>query len=174
MKILFLFISMSLTIFPGQGRSAKEQNSPGSGDTKNTYVGLKHGPRLPAGLKEVGGGLITDPYKDKVQFGLAHITKGKTNMLWFELGTHHDAEGHAYWEVLDSVTLPTMTRNQVLFYTLCLFNGQPDPEIAAIVQPLKPNSYETKTIKAWRADRRTRRLTEIPIKGVKCEMQGDD
>lgn len=140
----------------------------------NSYIGLRHGPQLPVGLKEVGGGLITDPYKDKTQFGLAHITKGKTNMLWFELGTHHDAEGHAYWEVLDVVTLPPMTRNQYLFYTLCNFNNEPDPTIAAIVQPLKRGGYETRTLRAWRANLQTRKLTEIPIKGVKCEMQGDD
>jgi hypothetical protein len=67
-----------------------------------------------------------------------------------------------------------MTRNQYLFYTLCNFNNEPDPTIAAIVQPLKRGGYETRTLRAWRANLQTRKLTEIPIKGVTCDMQGDD
>jgi hypothetical protein len=94
-------------------------------------------------------------------------------MLWFELGTHHDTAGHAFWEVLDVITLPAMNRNQILFYTLCLFNDQPDPEIAAIVQPLRRGGYETRTLRAWRANRKTRKFEEAPAKNVKCEMQGD-
>jgi hypothetical protein len=163
-----------LAVVLAVGASDKEAFQPQEPNSVSRYIGLRHGPQLPVGLKEVGGGLITDPYKDKTQFGLAHITKGKTNMLWFELGTHHDAEGHAYWEVLDVVTLPPMSRNQYFFYTLCNYNNQPDPTIAAIVQPLKRGSYETRTLRAWRANLQTRKLMEIPIKGVKCDIQGDD
>ena len=174
MKTIFLILVVACLLCSGYLLNTKAQSQATTTVAKRKYIGLRHGPRLPPGLKEVGGGLLTDPYKDKIQFGLAHITKGTTNMLWFELGTHHDAEGHAYWEVLDVVTLPPMTRTQILFYTLCLFNDEPDPEIAAIVQPLKRGSYETKALRAWRANRQTRKITEIPIKGVKCEMQGDD
>jgi hypothetical protein len=174
MRLLQIVVIVVLLVGSSHLQISQAQEAVAKPAGNSSYIGLRHGPRLPAGLKEMGGGLITDPYKDTVQFGLAHIIKGKTQMLWFELGTHHDAEGHAYWEVLDVVTLPAITRNQFLFYTLCYFNGQPDPEIAAIVQPLKRGGYETKTLWAWRANRQSRKLTAIPVKGVKCEMQGDD
>jgi hypothetical protein len=145
-----------------------------STSTNATYIGLRHGPKLPPGLKEEGGGLISDPYKDKTQFGIAHVTRGKQNFLWFELGTHHNAAGQAFWEVLDVVTLPPLRRNHIVMYTLCLLNDKPDPEIAAVIEPIKPGSYDTRTLRAWRANRQTRKFEEITVKGVKCEMQGDD
>jgi hypothetical protein len=129
---------------------------------------------MPRGLKQEGGGLISDPYRDKTQFGIAHVTRGKQNFLWFELGTHHNAAGQAFWEVLDVVTLPVLKRNHMVMYTLCLLNDKPDSEIAAIIEPVKPGSYETRTLRAWRANRQTRKFEEIAVKGVKCEMQGDD
>jgi hypothetical protein len=142
--------------------------------TTTQYVGLKHGPELPGGLVDKGGGLISDPYKDKIQFGMSQVSRGATNMVWFELLTHHDSQGRAYWEVLDVVTTPPLRRTQLVMLTLCLFNGNPDPEIAAVVAPLPRRSYETRIIKAWRANRQTRKLEPIPVTGVKCEMQGDD
>lgn len=137
------------------------------------YIGLRYGPNLPRGLVYGGGGLISDPYKDTTQFGLAHITRGTTNMIWFELLTHHDADGKAYWEVLDVTSTPPLRRKQYVMVTLCLFNNNPDPEIAAVVESV-PRSYNLRVIKAWRANRQSRKLEAISVKGVKCEMQGDD
>lgn len=165
---LLLFVTYSA----GQTGTANKQTGSASGAAQ--YVGLKHGPNLPRGLKDHGGGLITDPYKDTTQFGLAHVTRGTTNMVWFELMTHHDAEGKAYWEVLDAVTTPPLRRNQLLMLTLCNLNDKFDPEIAAVVQPVGRGSYETRVLKAWRANRQTRKLEVIPVRGVRCNMQGDD
>lgn len=137
------------------------------------YIGLRYGPDLPRGLVYGGGGLITDPYKDTTQFGLTHVTRGSTNMIWFELLTHHDAKGKAYWEVLDVTSTPPLRRKQYVMVTLCLFNNKPDPEIAAVVESV-PRSYNLRVIKAWRANRQSRKLEAISVKGVKCEMQGDD
>ena len=148
-----------------------QQNAPMQSD--QPYIGLRHGRQLPTGLNEEGGGLITDPYKDKTQYGISHVTRGKTNMLWFEVGTHHDSSGQAFWEVLDVVTLPPLKRGQVVMFTLCLLNDQPDSEIAAIVQPLRARHYQTRTVRAWRANRQTRTFEQIPTRRVKCEIQGD-
>jgi hypothetical protein len=141
---------------------------------KNPYVGLKYGPRVPAGLKDFGGGLISDPYKDKEQYGMAHVAKGTVHMVWFEIMTHQDSEGRAHWEVLDVITTPTLRPKQELMLTLCTLNNQPDPEIVALIDLPPRGSYVTRTRKAWRANRLTRKFEEIPIRGVKCEMQGDE
>ena len=162
-----------LMAFSAVPSTKRQQSSANLAAADGSYIGLRHGRNLPAGLKDEGGGLITDPYKDKVQYGISHVVRGRTNMLWFELGTHHDAEGQAFWEVLDVVTLPTLKRGQLVMFTLCQFNHQPDSEIAAVVQPLRGRNYETRTIRAWRANRQTRKFKAIPTRGVKCELQGD-
>jgi hypothetical protein len=167
-----LILLVTVTTLLSINSVANSQTKPTS--TNATYIGLRHGPELPRGLKQEGGGLISDPYKDKTQFGIAHVIRAKQNFLWFELGTHHNAAGQAFWEVLDVVTLPALRRGQMVMYTLCLLNEKPDPEIAAIIEPVKPGSYDTRTLRAWRANRQTRKFEEITVKGVKCEIQGDD
>lgn len=154
------------------GLDLQGQQKPAPPDLSQ-YVGLRHGHELPQGLVHVGGGMISDPYKDKTNFGMAQVTRGRTNMIWFELFTHHDAEGKAHWEVLDVVATPPLRKNQYVMVTLCLFNNKPDPEIAAVVEPVR-RSYDMRVIKAWRANRVTRKLEAISLKGVRCEMQGDD
>lgn len=170
-----VILGVSLLCLPALSNGqSQNQNQQATGTSAIQYVGLKHGHALPRGLKHIGGGLITDPYKDTTQFGLAHVTRGTTNMIWFEVMTHHDADGRAHWEVLDTVTSPPFRRNQGFMLTLCSFRGNPDPEIAALVQPISRDLYELRVIKAWRANRQTRKLHVVDAKDVKCESQGDD
>jgi hypothetical protein len=173
LAILGLSLLCLATLSYSQAQT-QSQRQPATGTAAIQYVGLKHGHILPRGLKHISGGLITDPYKDTTQFGLAHVTRGTTNMIWFELMTHHDAKGMAHWEVLDTVTSPTFRRNQGFMLTLCSFKGSPDPEIAALVQPSSRDLYELRVLKAWRANRQTRKFELIEAKDVKCESQADD
>jgi hypothetical protein len=174
LKRTLIAISSLLVVASLSSRNESAEAQTNTAETGSRYVGLRHGPNLPRGLVDKGGGLITDPYKDKIQFGMSQVSRGATNMVWFELLTHHDSEGKAYWEVLDVVTTPPLRRKQLVMLTLCLFNDNPDPEIAAVVEPLPRHNYETRIIKAWRANRQTRKFEAIPLTGVKCEMQGDD
>lgn len=167
--ILFICLIVSLTLAPVSAQRAAapvKQNI----DTAK-YIGLRHGPTLPAGLKSLGGGLVS-AVGDTREYGMAEIHRGTTKMLWFERLTHHDDKGVPYWEVKDVLVLPPVPKKQVLVYALCLLNNQPDGEIAAIAD-LEPDvQYFSRVRRAWRANRQTEKFEAIPTKGIKCENLG--
>ncbi|WP_103867605.1 hypothetical protein [Aquimarina sp. I32.4] len=55
-----------------------------------------------------------------------------------------------------------------LYYHFCFKDGKQDEEIIAIAK-YEEEEFLTKILKAWRADRKTEKIIEIPVKGIKVE-----
>ena len=151
-------------------RPAAQQSA--SAAEASRYVGLRHdGRALPAGLKSVGGSLVSHPYEDAEQYGLAEIHRGRVKMLWFDYMTHRDSAGKPYWEVRDVLVLPRIPRGQLLCYANCYSGKKPDGEIVAFAE-YTDTEFLTRVRRAWRASRKTGKFEVIPVKGIKCTNEG--
>ncbi|MCM3874343.1 MAG: hypothetical protein ND895_26940 [Pyrinomonadaceae bacterium] len=168
---VLLLVLLFFPFFQGQQAPAG-LNSPAA---KSTYIGLRYdGNKLPRGHKWIGGALLTDPYSNEKQYGVTEVSKGKVRMMWLDRLTHHDAAGHAHWEIRDVLFLPPMRKNQLLFYVNCFLANKPDSELVVITDAVVRGGYYGRVRYAWRANRQAEKFQQIPTTGIKCEGQGDD
>lgn len=166
MRLILLCLLTCLTLAPA---AAQRASSPPKQPTDTAkYIGLRHGPKLPPGLKSIGGSVVS-AVDDEKEYAMSEIQRARTRMLWFDRLTHRDEKGVAYWEVKDVLLLPAIPKNQILVYAMCLLNDQPDGEIAAIADHQPTEQYFTRVRKAWRANRTTEKFEPMPVKGIKCE-----
>ena len=173
MKSMVIAFVIGVIICTSHGQQKK--TSPEAPRDKRPYLGLRYaGNKLPAGHKWMAGSLISEPYKDEKQYGVTHVVRGRVNMMWFDLLTHNDAEGHAHWIIKDVLFLPPIGKNQTLFHVDCLLDDNPDPELIVIVDNVLRKGYYTTVRHAWRANRRTEKFESIAPKGIKCVAYGDD
>jgi hypothetical protein len=174
MRSLVLSFLLTSVVFAPCSQAQQKPPESDQANDKSRYIGLRHGDQIPAGHKWIGGALLSDPYRDKTQYGVDQVSRGTVNMLWLQLLTHHDSAGHAYWEIKDVLFLPIIQKNQLLFYTDCLLANKPDPELVVIADTVRRGGYYTRVRHAWRANRQTEKFEQIPVTGIKCVGQGDD
>ena len=174
MKSLFITLIIVAIIPTSYSQQQKRTAVPETARDKKAYLGMRYaGNKLPAGHKWMAGSLLSDPYKDEKQYGVTHVVRGRVNMMWFDLLTHNDAEGHPHWIIKDVLFLPPISKNQQLFHVDCSLNDKPDPELVVIVDNVVRAGYYTQVRHAWRANRRTEKIEPIPTKGIKCVGWGD-
>ena len=172
-----LIASLLLLMFFVSPFSQGPQTPAGRNSTndKSPYVGLRYaGNKLPRGHKWIGGAMLTNPYSDEKQYGVTEVSKGRARMMWLDRLTHHDAAGNAHWEIKDVLFLPTIRKNQLLFYVDCLRFNKPDSELVVITDAVLRGGYYGRVRYAWRANRQTENFLQIPVTGIKCEGHGDD
>ena len=168
---LLLLVLLFLPSLHGHQTSA----GPNATNEKRPYIGLRYaGDKLPPGHKWIGGALLTDPYSDEKQYGVTEVSKGRLRMMWLDRLTHHDAAGNAHWEIKDVLFLPSMRKDQLLFYVGCFQANKPDSELVVITDSVVRGGYYARARHAWRANRKTEKFQQIPVAGIKCEGQGDD
>lgn len=138
---------------------------------KPNYIGYKHkgtvyGETLSNGVKDLGGGLLTNE-----NYGVSRFSKGNKYMLWLEKITSRDAKGVPNWEVRDVLTFDQPKKNQefLLSYSSnCKQNGKTNLDLIVMAE-LLPKNKTYKIIKAWRADSKTEKFDKISGKNIKCE-----
>lgn len=138
---------------------------------KKSYIGYKHrgviyGETLPNGVKDLGGGLLSNE-----NYGVSRFAKGKTFMLWLEKITSRDKKGVPSWEVKDVLTFTNLKKNQEFLFSYsspCMQNGKKaglDLIVRAGLAPQK--NY--KILEVWTADLKKEKFKKISVKGIKCE-----
>lgn len=168
LPLLLAFVAV-----PQTRRAPSDDTRRASAAEAARYVGLRYDTKsLPAGLKWTGGALVSDPYKDDRQYGLAQVHRGRVQMLWFEFMTHRDSAGTPYWELKDVFVVPRTRRHEKLIYASCFSGGKPDREVVAVVDRRQDAEFYTRVSRAWRANRATEKFEEMPTRGVKCENEG--
>lgn len=138
---------------------------------KVNYKGYKHkgvvfGETLPNGVKDLGGGLLSDE-----NYGVSRFSKGKKYMLWFEKISGRDAKGVPNWEVLDVLTFDTLKRNQLFFLSYsssCLQNGKSSTDLVVMAE-LLPKKKSYKILRAWNSNIKNKRFEKISTKSVICK-----
>lgn len=140
---------------------------------------------LPAGYEMFSGWLI-DPatlYPDGKDYAIEIINRGDILLLFFEQIACNEPGGKAWYRILDAMQYPAMVDNDVFASpeVTCTLNGVPDYEILAINRS-GPDDFEgdrdsdygyqlSEVQRAWRANRATQRLEEIPLTGIVCYME---
>ncbi|MDQ6786594.1 MAG: hypothetical protein M3033_07215 [Acidobacteriota bacterium] len=138
---------------------------------KPNYIGYKHkgivyGETLPNGVKDLGGGLLSNE-----EYGVSRFSKGKKYMLWLEKISSRDAKGIPDWEVKDVLTFDRLKKNQefLLSYSSnCQQNGKTNLDL--IVQAeFVPKDKTYKILRAWKANVKKERFEKISSKAIVCK-----
>lgn len=145
--------------------------------TRSPYVGYKYGgvvpsTNLPNGVKHNGGGLIGKIDADPV-YGLSQVSKGRTQMLWFEVSTGQDSSGVIGWEVKDVLSFPALAKSDYLFFygDPSIFCRRKGTDLVNLVGVGKISRRQGifRPSRLWTANLKTKRFEPTPIAGVRCE-----
>lgn len=137
---------------------------------KNTYVGYVHkgviyGESLPNGVKDLGGGLLSDD-----SYGISRFTKGDKYMLWLEKITDRNKKGVPTWQVKDVLTFEKLKKNHVFMFSYsspCALKGKFDLDLVVEAE-LQPKSKTYKVLDAWKANLKKEKFERVSIKYIKC------
>ncbi len=140
-------------------------------DSGREFIGYRHkgvvrGEKLPNGVKDLGGGLLSDD-----DYGVTRFVKDRKFMLWFEKIIDRDAQGIPYWEVKDVLTFNTLKKNQEFLFSYsspCKQNGKENLNLIVMAE-IFPARKTYKVLKAWQTNIETERFEEIPIAGISCK-----
>ena len=137
---------------------------------KSEFIGYRHkgvlyGETLPNGVKDLGGGLLSND-----SYGVSRFQKGKKFMLWLEKITDRDKKGVPSWEVKDVLTFDNLKKNQAFSFSYsstCRQNGKGNLDLIVMTE-LSAQKKTHKVIRAWRANVRTAKFEKISDKGIVC------
>ena len=146
------------------------------GQTAASYIGYEYKGAvpdtvMPNGVKHLGGALISDINKDPV-YGIAQVSKGRTQMLWLEVSTGQNEKGVTGWRVLDVISFPKPIGSQHAMLPLdpaveCTRNGKAVPYLVAVGRiDTRRASYTVQ--RAWIADIDKKKFTPASIRGLRC------
>lgn len=146
------------------------------GQTAASYIGYEYkgytpDTVMPNGVKHLGGALISDINKDPV-YGIAQVSKGRTQMLWLEVSTGQNETGVTGWRVLDVISFPKLSGSQHAMLPLdpaveCTRNGKTVPYLVAIGRIDTRRAVFTAQ-RAWIADIDKKRFTPASTRGLRC------
>ena len=136
------------------------------------YIGYKHkgvvfGETLPNGVKDLGGGLLSNE-----SYGVSRFSKDKKFMLWLEKISSRDAEGIPVWEVKDVLIYDKLKKNQKFLFSYsspCKQNGKVNLDMIVLVETAsKKKSY--KILKAWQVNLSREKFEKLSTKKIKCDF----
>lgn len=141
---------------------------------KTGYIGYKHkgvafGQTLPNGVRDLGGGLLSDE-----NYGVTRFDKGKRNMLWLEKIIGRDEKGVPSWQVKDVLTFDNLKKNQEFLFSYsssCMQNGKKSLDLIVMAE-LSADKKSYKILDAWKASARKERFEKVSISNIKCEVVG--
>ncbi len=137
------------------------------------YIGYRHkgvtrGEKLPNGVKDLGGGLLSDE-----DYGVTRFVKGKKYMLWLEKIVERDADGVPHWEVKDVLTFDNLKKNQRFFYSYtspCTENRAKNLDLIVLAE-LAPKAKNYKVLKAWRTNVENEKFEPTTPVGIVCQAK---
>jgi len=157
LKLFFSIIFFSLTTFAVP-------------EKKSEFIGYKHkgvlyGETLPNGVKDLGGGLMSNE-----NYGVSRFQKGRKFMLWLEKITERDKKGVPSWEVQDVLTFENLKKNQEFLFSYsstCRQNGKENLDLVVMTELSAKKTY--KVIRAWKANIKAGKFQKISDKGIVCK-----
>jgi hypothetical protein len=126
-------------------------------------LGAGEGAVLPNGdtIKRRGGYLISE------NLGVDYYTKNGTRYLRIQRLVGHKPNGHPVWAMRARLRLPPMHLHEDVIAGLCEINGKSDPSVLALTATVEDSTH-FQARRAWRFDRTSETLREIPTAGVLC------
>jgi hypothetical protein len=120
-------------------------------------------------LVYVGGGMLDENY------GAAEYKKNGARYVRIAQLLGNKPDGWPIWSTRARTILPPMDSTQaLLFGGMCGINDKSDPYVLAIPAPGRVDAVYRDIRHAWRFDRETETLREIPTANVVCWDVGED
>lgn len=140
---------------------------------KKEFVGYKHkgavvGETLPNGVKDLGGGLLSNE-----NYGVSRFSKGKKHYLWLEKITGRDTSGVPSWIVKDVLEFDTLKKHQEFLFSYsstCTIGGSENLDTIVLAE-FKPKKKTYKILKAWNANIKKEKFEKLSTKGIKCQYE---
>ncbi len=140
---------------------------------KVDYVGFKHkgvvvGETLPNGVKDLGGGLLSNE-----NYGVSRFSKGKKHYLWLEKITGRDGKGVPSWIVKDVLEFDSLDKNQQFLFSYsstCTSGGKESLDTVVLVEH-QPKTKKYKILKAWKANIAREKFEKISTRGIQCTTE---
>ncbi|MCY7347763.1 MAG: hypothetical protein LH614_16310 [Pyrinomonadaceae bacterium] len=132
------------------------------------HKGVLYGQTLPNGVKDLGGGLLSDD-----DYGVTRFARGKKYMLWLEKIVRRNAKGEPNWEVKDVLMFPNLKKNQEFLFSYsstCKRNGRENLDLIVMAE-LAPKTKNYKVLKAWRANVKNEKFEKISVNGIVCQYK---
>jgi hypothetical protein len=141
---------------------------------KNGYIGYQHkgvvfGEKLPNGVRDLGGGLLSNE-----NYGVTRFGKGKINMLWLEKIIGRDEKGVPNWQVKDVLMFDKLKKNQDFLFSYsstCTQNGKESLDLIVLAE-LSADKKSYTVLNAWKANAKKERFEKVSVNNVKCEVIG--
>ena len=138
---------------------------------KKEFIGFKHkgvvsGQTLPNGVKDLGGGLLSDD-----NYGVTRYLKGKKHYLWLEKIVSRDSDGVPSWIVTDVLEFNDLKQNQEFLFSYsstCRLNGREDLDVIVLAELQKNKTY--KILQAWKANDKNEKFEKVSTSGIKCSF----
>lgn len=139
---------------------------------KKSYIGYKHkgvvyGATLPNGVKDLGGGLLSND-----RYGVSRFKKSGADMLWLEKITERDEKGVPTWHVKDVLIFNALKKNQeflMSYSSSCTQNGRANVDLIVLAE-LSASKKSYKILKAWKANLKSEKFEKTPTKNIVCEV----
>lgn len=116
--------------------------------------------------KEAGSTIIGN--QGNQEYGISQIKKGRLDILL--LNRVYPGK-KATFEILDTLQIRNLKNTEYISCQVCRKDKVQDSEIIAIVV-YENKEYFSKVLKAWRANRKTGKITSISVKGIDCLNEG--
>jgi hypothetical protein len=137
------------------------------------FVGFKHrgvvvGETLPNGVKDLGGGLLSDE-----NYGVSRFSKGKKHYLWLEKITERGSDGVPNWIVKDVLLFDALGKDQKFVFSYsstCTTDGAESLDTIVLVEH-KPKTKKYKILKAWKANVASEKFEKISTRGIQCTAE---
>jgi hypothetical protein len=141
---------------------------------KQKLVGFKYGQEnFPKGYEYLGGHLIEKG--PGMEYAVSHVRMDYLQFHWLEKLIHRDGKGKAYFEIKDVLLLPEIKKGEILVQGVCLYHGEIDPEIIAIVKYDKYEEikrYLNVVLKAWKANCKKEIFEDLKSDNISCINEG--
>ena len=135
------------------------------------YIVSGKGKALPTDVKSMGGSLIGDIEKRPL-WGIAQVSKGKTQMLWLEKATAEDETGVTEWQISDVLAFPNFPKSHELLFgggpMPCTIRGRPAGDSLVVHASFDAKRLRYRTISAWNASAESGRFSSVKPATVKC------
>lgn len=159
LKLLFLLAVIALS--PLASFAQQDEN----------YIGYQHkgvvyGATLPNGVRDMGGGLLSDE-----NYGVTRFHKKNEVMLWLERVVHIEKDGVPRWEVLDVLNFGKSVRNRQLLFSYaspCTLNGEENLELI-VEAKLNAKNKKIEVLNAWQVDLGREVFAQVTTEGIDCK-----
>ena len=139
---------------------------------KPNYIGYRHkgvvfGETLPNGVKDLGGGLLSDE-----SYGVSRYAKGGSDMLWLEKIMNRDAKGVPTWQVKDVLMFDKLRKNQELLFSYsstCTENNRENLDLIVLAE-LAADKKSYKILRAWKASVKNEKFKKVSTENINCKI----